>query len=733
MSGTWSASPFAYRRRTTREVKVGDVGIGGTNPIRVQSMTTPATTDIPATVEQIARLVEAGCEIVRVTVPTSNDARALPQIRAALAARRIKVPLVADIHFSPPAALMAVEHVEKVRINPGNFADRKQFAVREYTDADYALELERLANTLRPLIRRAGQLGVALRIGTNHGSLSDRIVNRHGDSPLGMVESALEFVRICESEGFRDLVISMKASNPIVTIQAYRLLAARMDAEGMDYPFHLGVTEAGDGEDGRIKSAIGIGSLLDDGIGDTVRVSLTEDPVEEIPVAWRLVAPYNRRLRRVTSVTVQGAHGIEPGSPAREASGLPAPFDPFVYARRATREVRFGPSAAGGSQPVRVEVRLTTRPTDAAAFRAEIDAHCGPRVPAETRADLVDAEIENELELDRLRVLRATLKLVAPAVSVGVRPGPAIARRILEEAVREPDSLAGAPAPEPHADRIAVRADLFEDVLGPALAPERVPGAPAPPVPPFACLLEGSAEELLGTLGRIRPALAEEGSAASPSLRDRLAVSIPSSPASGAGSGSAVHEVRRLVAGLGALGLDLPVLLAFDCTAPGEDPLLRPSLVLGSLLCDGIGDAVCIRAADSRSSRTMAFGILQGARVRISRTEFISCPSCGRTLFDLEQTTRRIKARTAHLKGLKIAIMGCIVNGPGEMADADFGYVGWGADKIALFVGKELVARDIPTAEADDRLVDLIKSQGKWQDPAPGMPDDADLAPPRAV
>src|SRR5712691_8530889 len=296
MNGHWCDSPFAYRRRATREVKIGDVGVGGVNPIRVQSMTTPPTTDTGASVDQIARLVAAGCEIVRVTVPTSADARNLPDIRRALAARRIGVPLVADIHFSPGAALEAVEHVEKIRVNPGNYADRKQFAVREYTDAEYDSELARLAETFSPLVLRAKQLGVAMRIGTNHGSLSDRILNRYGDTPLGMVESALEFVRICEGEGYRDLVISMKSSNPVVTIEAYRLLAARMREEGMDYPFHLGVTEAGDGADGRIKSAIGIGSLLDDGIGDTIRVSLTEDPVEEVPVARRLVERYNRQL-----------------------------------------------------------------------------------------------------------------------------------------------------------------------------------------------------------------------------------------------------------------------------------------------------------------------------------------------------------------------------------------------------------------------------------------------------
>src|SRR5262245_31452342 len=323
MMGLWCGSPYAYSRRRTREVRVGDVGVGGANPIRVQSMTTPATTDVSATLAQIVRLVEAGCEIVRVTVPTSADARALPEIRRGLAARKVRVPLVADIHFSPGAALKAVEHVEKIRVNPGNYADRKQFAVREYTDSEYDSELARLADTFRPLVRRTKELGVAMRIGTNHGSLSDRIVNRYGDSPLGMVESALEFVRICEAEGYRELILSMKASNPKVMVQAYRLLAARMDEAGMDYPFHLGVTEAGDGEDGRVKSAIGIGSLLEDGIGDTIRVSLTEPPEAEVPVCYRLAARFqpDERPRREAA----GATG---------AAGAGDYADTFSYARR---------------------------------------------------------------------------------------------------------------------------------------------------------------------------------------------------------------------------------------------------------------------------------------------------------------------------------------------------------------------------------------------------------------
>src|SRR5262245_11429484 len=401
MTGRWCRSPYAYERRRTREVRVGDVGVGGDNPIRVQSMTTPATTDVPATLAQIVRLVEAGCEIVRVTVPTSADARALPEIRRGLMARKVRVPLVADIHFSPGAALKAVEHVEKIRVNPGNYADRKQFAVREYTDSEYDSELARLADTFRPLVRRTKELGVAMRIGTNHGSLSDRIVNRYGDSPLGMVESAPEFVRICEAEGYRELIVSMKASNPVVTIQAYRLLAARMDEAGMDYPFHLGVTEAGDGEDGRIKSAVGIGSLLDDGIGDTVRVSLTEDPVAEVPVALALVAPYNRR-------SADAAPGPPPGPLSAPGLGhTRPPFDPFTHARRPARVVRFGPCAVGGEEVVAVEVLLRASLADAESLRREIDAQVGPRVPAETRADLLEVGVgpgaEELAALSRLR------------------------------------------------------------------------------------------------------------------------------------------------------------------------------------------------------------------------------------------------------------------------------------------------------------------------------------------
>src|SRR5262245_44207606 len=705
MTGRWCRSPYAYERRRTREVRVGDVGVGGDNPIRVQSMTTPATTDVPATLAQIVRLVEAGCEIVRVTVPTSADARALPEIRRGLMARKVRVPLVADIHFSPGAALKAVEHVEKIRVNPGNYADRKQFAVREYTDSEYDSELARLADTFRPLVRRTKELGVAMRIGTNHGSLSDRIVNRYGDSPLGMVESALEFVRICEAEGYRELIVSMKASNPVVTIQAYRLLAARMDEAGMDYPFHLGVTEAGDGEDGRIKSAIGIGSLLDDGIGDTVRVSLTEDPVAEVPVAQRLVLPYNRRA----------AERAAAPRDAREEP--PLPFDPFSHARRRAEVVRFGPYAAGGEETVRVEVPLVSTLAEGDTIRREIDAQSGPRVPLETRAEMVETGVADEEDLARARTLRAALTLVAPNVALCLRLAPPVAARALAEAA----APSGRRGLADVADRVVLAArSLLEAPHAVRPSPHDLPATLGAGV-----LLEGRADEILAVFDA-----SPEGSAriadapARPAAGLMVTIPVGAEPAAGAGAPSRtspVHEYRLLAAGLAARGLAVPILLSFDARragAAGDDALLAPSLVLGSLLCDGIGDAVRVRAADAASSRALAFNILQGARVRTSKTEFISCPSCGRTLFDLEETTRRIKERTAHLKGLKIAIMGCVVNGPGEMADADFGYVGWGADKIALFVGKDLVARDIPTAEADERLIALIKEHGRWQEPA---------------
>ncbi|MBV9897722.1 MAG: (E)-4-hydroxy-3-methylbut-2-enyl-diphosphate synthase [Chloroflexi bacterium] len=539
----YTASRFAYTRRKSREVQIGAVAVGGNQPIRVQSMTTTRTQDVEGTLAQTIRLVEAGCEIVRITAPTTADAKAIGEIKRRLRGKGINVPLVADIHFSPAAAMEAAEHVEKVRVNPGNFADQKFFRVREYSDEDYAAEIERIEERFAPLVVKCKERGVAMRIGSNHGSLSDRIMNRYGDTPAGMVESALEFVRIARKHDYHEIVLSMKASNPKVMIQAYRLLVARMDEEGMDpYPLHLGVTEAGLGEDGRIKSAVGIGALLDDGLGDTVRVSLTEEPEAEVPVAQRLVAPYNLGLHFAESFPQHDER-----------------VDPYSYARRLTMPVSLGVLSVGGSEPVAV----------------------------------VDPPEE---------------------ALVGERPSL--------------DDLARLDAPVPWYDAV------------------------------------------------------------------------------------------RAYRGLAATSGSTPLHLELSVDGDPEEVLLRTSTVLGSLLCDGIGDSVGLTTSslDEESRSRLLFGILQAAGVRITKTEFVSCPSCGRTLFDLQSTTERIASRTKHLKGVKIAIMGCVVNGPGEMADADFGYVGGSPGHVNLYVGKEVVEKGVPEAEADERLVDLIRSHGKWID-----------------
>ncbi len=686
MVPTTPARPGAaldYRRRSTRTVFVGDVAVGSDHPIRVQSMTTPATTDTAATVAQIARLAAAGCEIVRVTVPTSRDADALPAIRSEMKRRGIRLPLVADIHFTPAAALKAAEHVEKVRINPGNFADRKRFAAREYTDAEYGAELARIADVFSPLVRRCRELGVSMRIGTNHGSLSDRIMNRYGDTPAGMVESALEFVRICEAHDYRALILSMKASNPLVVLQAYRLLCERMGAESMDYPIHLGVTEAGDGEDGRIKSAIGIGVLLEEGIGDTVRVSLTEDPVAEIPVAQALVAPFNRLresgLARAEGVAVRCAPVIEPR-------------DETDHGRRASCAVRVGPHAVGDGHTVLVEVPLRATLDDEHGLRHELDAQAGVRVPEETRADVACVRLRAPGERDALERLRRSVETVAPRLALSAT---------IEAAWLDGDVARWVAA----AHRLQLR---LADPDGPTLRS-------------VASLLRAAAD---GGGAVLVEAASADGAAAA--VECGVAVARMAEECAGAplllalepGAGVPLLAGTRLLAArLAESALATPVVLLDRPSQRGVDPLLGPAAALGGLLCAGIGDAIQIDGGAAPESRRLAFSILQAARVRITRTDFISCPSCGRTLFDLEETTARIKARTSHLKGLKIAVMGCIVNGPGEMADADFGYVGWGEDKIALFVRKEMVAKDIPTSEAGERLVELIKQHGRWVDP----------------
>jgi len=520
---------------------------------------------------------------------------------------------------------------------------------------------------------------VSMRIGTNHGSLSDRILNRFGDTPDGMVESALEFVRICERHGYRELILSMKASNPVVVLQAYRLLAVRMDEESMDYPLHLGVTEAGDGEDARIKSAIGIGALLEDGLGDTVRVSLTEDPVAEIPVARDLVEPYNRRFAS--------------GQPTAPSTGFVSPTE---FERRVSHEVPLGPRRIGGSHPVVVEVPLASSAAEGNAIRRELDSQAGVRVPEDTRAELISVTVSRIEEIDGVAHLRRSMELVSPGVALSGRATDELESTDAESLER----LARA------VHRLHVRVTATGDPDGAwlrrALLAARDAGS--------TLLVEGSSgrgamdEAVETAVGAVR--LAREAAF------DRLLLTLDP-----AGVESPLHAMRLLAARLKDEGAETPLVLLDRPNDRDAHPLLGPSLALGDLLCEGIGDSILIETGSADDSRRLAFGILQAARVRITRTEFISCPSCGRTLFDLEETTARIKSQTAHLKGVKIAIMGCIVNGPGEMADADFGYVGWGEDKIALFVGKEMVEKEIPTHEADQRLIDLIKKHGRWVDP----------------
>ena len=664
--------PFAPRRRPTREVRIGDVGVGGANPLRVQSMLTTDTLDTAGSVAQTERLVAAGCEIVRLTVPSLREAENLPAIRRALAARGVRVPLVADIHFTPGAALIAAEHVEKVRINPGNYADKKKFAVREYDDAGYQAEIERVAERFRPLVRRCKELGRALRIGTNHGSLSDRIMNRYGDTPRGMVESALEFLDVCEDEGHRDVVFSMKASNPLVAIQAYRLLAARLEERAPgepSYPFHVGVTEAGDGEDGRIKSAIGIGALLLDGLGDTIRVSLTEDPVKEVPVARELARLAEAALARVSG---------EPADP-----GAAYLDDPLAPRRRDTRPFGAAGLAIGGENPVRVELDLGPVATDPAeAARALARAFFRARGLA---CEGLLVECLDPAAGERLEPFAKALGAVGIDLPLAVRVEAGWAERA-SAATGRIVAMAGALVTD---DELAAAATCA--------ARRRVP---------LEWELRAEVAQVPDLVDRCLAASAAAGATA-------LAFSVDAE--------QPVQAVRIAAARLRARGAShAPIVLRHrrGADASDEETCLRAGLELGTPLADGIGDATALAGfGDAAAALDLGYRVLQGARQRTTRTEFISCPSCGRTLFDLEEVTARIKARTQHLPGVKIAVMGCIVNGPGEMADADFGYVGSGPGIVNLYVGKDCVERKVPEAQAPDRLVELIRARGRWVDP----------------
>jgi (E)-4-hydroxy-3-methylbut-2-enyl-diphosphate synthase len=640
---------------------VGDVGVGGRHPIRVQSMTTTRTQDVEATAAQVRRLVDVGCEIVRITAPTVTDAKAVGEIRRRLRAQGIGVPLVADIHFSPNAALEAAEHVEKVRVNPGNYADSKTFAVREYSDDQYAAELERIRQRFAPLVLKCKQRGVSMRIGTNHGSLSDRIMNRFGDTPLGMVESALEFVRICRELDYHDVIFSMKASNPKVMIQAYRLLAARLDALGWGYPLHLGVTEAGGGEDGRIKSAIGIGALLDDGLGDTIRVSLTEDPEAEVPVAFRLVAPYNDAA----------AIGLAERLPPRPE--LPDARDPFSFTRRPAIELPL--LELGGSHPTRVVLDADVR----------VRTSEGEEVPP---ADFV-------------RVAGPLPPAPSPARGGGAHPLPGPGGEVPPVACPALIVEAATPADARFAPPQTVLLSLAPGADDLALA---TVGAERN----LALLLEQTGDRFEPTVETL---LARSERCEASGVAQVLALRLPD-------VSQTIRGYRLLAARLAERDRRWPLHLVAPPADDLEAARLRTAVALGSLLCDGIGDSVEVPGGLPPEQRLeLTFNVLQGAGARITRTEYVACPSCGRTLFDLQETTGRIRSRTGHLKGVKIAIMGCVVNGPGEMADADFGYVGGAPDRVNLYVGKEVVERGVPQEQADERLIDLIKSHRRWTDP----------------
>jgi len=672
-------NPFFYRRRKTRVVMVGDVAVGGGNPIRVQSMTTTRTQDVAATAAQAERLVRAGCEIVRITAPTVRDAKAIGAVRQILRAKGITVPLVADIHFSPEAAMAAADYVEKVRINPGNYADSRKFAVREYTDAEYRAELARIEERVTPLIVKLKERGIALRVGTNHGSLSDRITNRYGDTPRGMAESALEFVRICEKNDYRDIILSMKASNPTVMIAAYRLLAAHMAAEGMDYPFHLGVTEAGNGEDARIKSAAGIGALLLDGIGDTIRVSLAEEPEEEIPVARALATMLPSSL-------------IEHGGTAGDDDPTLVPsWDPLSYARRRARAITLGGATIGGDEPVAVLVPAPGGSAAGGATGRPLPMSGGigglRRAP---RADAVLFDVRDEGDLERFAPLawKGMGKLRTALVARG--SDPALLARALE-----------------HAEAAYLLLDQAGDHVSIAEA-ARAAGKPL--------FVESDSVDRLVETAR---------AAAGAGLHDVvLALSISGDDDTPSPL-AALHDYRLLVTRLSVAGLDLPVHLRY---IGGDDPaatLVHASAALGALLCDGLGDVAGVRDGAGQPLVPLTFNLLQATGRRITKTDYVACPSCGRTLFDLQSTTDKIKERTAHLVGIKIAVMGCVVNGPGEMADADFGYVGGAPGKVNLYVGTETVERNVPEDEAADRLVDLIKARGRWVE-ATDDEDDAE-------
>lgn len=658
-----------YSRLATREVKVGDLLLGNFHPIRLQTMTTTDTLNTLATVEQSIRCIEAGAELVRITAPSRNEAENLLNIKNELRKRGYHTPLVADIHFTPNAAEIAARIVEKVRVNPGNYVDKKKFEQIDYTDAEYLEEIERIRERFTPLIRICKEYGTAMRIGTNHGSLSDRIMSRYGDTPMGMVESAMEFLRIARSETYHNIVLSMKASNPQVMVQAYRLLIQQMDAEfGECYPLHLGVTEAGDGEDGRVKSAAGIGTLLEDGIGDTVRVSLTEDPEFEIPVCRDLVKRYTDRRSTATSIPVVDK----------------IPYSPFTYQRRES----FAVSNIGGKQVPVVVADMS-------------------KVDAITPAHLQGIGYTYDAVTDKWNISDAA----ADYIFTG--------HQVLDFALPGTLKVLVYPATWATADDREKYFPIF-DASGYV-----------------------SAEEKSDTLNFVMlDCFSDETSINDFTYLDELANDTKVVLCFSSKNPHAMPAVRRMFLELMNRKIQNPVILITDSNWQTTDEhLIHYSTECGALFLDGFGDGICLgmtpdsyqalakgkqdTSGRNYSSNTSveqfinatAFTILQATRTRISKTEYISCPSCGRTLFDLQETTARIRSVTNHLKGVKIAIMGCIVNGPGEMADADFGYVGSGPGKITLYKGKDIMKRNIDSEIAVAELINLLKENDAWIEP----------------
>ena len=661
-----------YKRLKTKEVKIGDLLLGNFHPIRVQTMTTTDTMDTMATAEQSIRCIEAGAELVRITAPSKNDAENLLPIKNELRKRGYNTPLVADIHFTPNAAEIAARIVEKVRVNPGNYVDKKKFELIEYSDADYAEEIDRIRERFTPLIKICKEYGTAMRIGTNHGSLSDRIMSRYGDTPMGMVESAMEFLRVARNESYHNIVLSMKSSNPQVMVQAYRLLVKTMiDEFGECYPLHLGVTEAGDGEDGRIKSAVGIGSLLEDGLGDTIRVSLTEDPELEIPVCKDLVKRYSGQQSTVDS-------------PRQVPTFDKRSYDPFNYQRRESFEI-----GNIGARHVPVVI-------------ADLS-----KIEKISHKHLQSVGYSYDAPTDKWNINDAA----ADYVFTG--------NQLLDFAL--PGTLKVIVYPEAWT-RAKDKAKYF-------------------PIYQDSGYIESELKS--GQLNFVMVDCFNDG-ADSFTYLDKLANDPTVVICLSSTNKNAMQSVRRMYAELMDRGIRNPVINITDSNwQTADEHLIHFATETGALLLEGMGDGICLgmtkksydglaasyeqmnaRGRNYSNNLTIeqfinntCFGILQATRTRISKTEYISCPSCGRTLFDLQETTAKIRSRTNHLKGVKIAIMGCIVNGPGEMADADFGYVGSGPGKITLYRGKEIVKRNVSSEVAVDELIGLLKESDAWIEP----------------